>query len=124
MILRSNGVSSHISWHVELALKDGTLDDFAVLTREMTESARREPGVLIYERFVSPDGKQVYIYERYTDSRAALAHLRTFDKRFGARFQKLAARQRFIVMGTPTSSLRDKLDRYGAIYARHISGLN
>ena len=64
-----------VSWQVELTVKPGELDNFRALTREMVESTKGEPGVLIYERFISEDGKVVSAYERYADSAAAVAHL-------------------------------------------------
>ena len=84
----------------------------------MVESSRREAGVLCYERFVSADGKFVYAYERYVDSAAALAHLRTFEKNFSRRFLGMVDRRRFTVFGAPTDELRRVLDRFGATYLR------
>jgi quinol monooxygenase YgiN len=69
-------MGDQISWHVELAVKPGQIENFQALTGEMVESTRDEPGVLDYERFVSDDGKFVHVYERYADSAAAVAHLR------------------------------------------------
>jgi quinol monooxygenase YgiN len=68
-------MSNDVSWQVELAVKPGQLDNFRVLTSEMVEHTRGEPGVLIYERFVSDDGTVVYVYERYADSASAISHL-------------------------------------------------
>ena len=52
-------MSDQISWHVQLAVKPGQLDNFRALTTEMLESTRQEVGVLNYERFVSADGNFV-----------------------------------------------------------------
>ena len=46
-------MSDQISWHVQLAVKPGQLDNFRALTTEMVESTRQVAGVLNYERFVS-----------------------------------------------------------------------
>jgi quinol monooxygenase YgiN len=64
-----------ISWHVELRVRPGQLDNFRALTGEMLAVTRREPGVLSYQRFVSEDGAAVHLYERYSDSNAAVAQL-------------------------------------------------
>lgn len=111
-------MSEEVSWLVELVIKPGQLDSFRALTGEMVESSRRDAGVLGYERFVSKDGKFVYAYERYADSAAALAHLRTFEKKFGGRFLGMVDRRRFMVFGTPTDELKRVLDRFGATYLR------
>ena len=52
-------------------------------------------------RFVSDDGKVVHLHERYADSASALAHLRTFAKKFRGRFLSMVDRTRFTVFGTP-----------------------
>jgi quinol monooxygenase YgiN len=60
-------------------------DDFEKLTGEMVNSSRAERGVLAYQRFISDDQRTVFVYERYEDSDAAAAHLRTFAATFGER---------------------------------------
>ncbi len=105
-----------VSWQVELAIKPGELDNFRKLTSEMVEFTKDEPGVLIYERFVSNDGKVVYIYERYADSDAAVAHLQTFGKQYGERFVSMVERKQFTVFGLPSNELKGILDKLGAIY--------
>ena len=115
-------MGEQVAWHVELAIKPGALDDFRTLTGEMVEATRREPGVLSYERFVSVDGKVVHVYERYEDSAAAVAHLRTFRRTFGDRFAALVDRTRFTVYGTPSAELRGMLDGFGAIYLTPFGG--
>ena len=111
-------MSDQVSWAVELALKPGQLENFRMLTGEMVESARREAGVLNYERFVREDGKLVHAYERYANPDAALAHLETFEKNFRRRFLGMVERGRFTVFGTPTDDLKRVLDRFGATYLR------
>jgi quinol monooxygenase YgiN len=109
-------LSGQISWRVELVIKPGRLESFRALTGEMVESARRELGILSYQRFVSEDGKTVHVYERYVDSTAALTHLEIFAKEFAEPFQNMAERKCFVVFGCPTAELKTALDGYGAIY--------
>lgn len=105
-----------VSWHVELAVKPGQLDAFRALTGEMVAFTRAEAGVRSYQRFVSDDGKVVHIYERYENSAAALAHLKTFAERFSSRFGTLVERRSFSVFGCPSDELRRYLDGLGAAY--------
>ena len=109
-------MNGQICWHVELIIKPGRLEGFRALTGEMVESARRELGLLSYQRFVSEDGKTVRIFERYADSTAALTHLRIFESKFAEPFQDMVERKCFFVFGCPTAELKEALDRYGAIY--------
>jgi quinol monooxygenase YgiN len=107
-----------ISWFVELEIKPGKLNDLQRLTGEMVEAARGEAGVLSYQRFVSDDGRSVYVYERYTHSAAAAMHLRMFMQTFGDRFGGMVNRKRFIIFGEPTAKLKSLLDRFGATYLK------
>lgn len=113
-----------ISWQVELAVKPGELDNFRALTRDMVAFAKSEPGVLVYERFVSQDGMTVYVYERFADSASAVSHLMAFGQMFGERFSNMVERQWFRVYGTPSDELRDILDSLGAIYCRLFDGFS
>ena len=113
-----------VSWQVELTVKPGELDNFRTLTKEMMEFTKGESGVLIYERFVSEDGKVVYVYERYVDSAAAVAHLVAFGKLYGERFKGMVDRRRFTVLGAPSDELRGILDAFGAAYFGPFEGFS
>ncbi len=115
-------MDDQISWHVELAVKPGQIENFLALTVEMVQSARDEPGVLNYERFVSDDSKLVHVYERYADSAAAAAHLRKFGKNFSERFLAMVDRLQFTVFGNPSDELRGLLDGFVVRYFRPFGG--
>ena len=72
-------MGDQISWWVELAVKSGQLDNFEALTGEMVETARRERGVLSYQRFVSEDRKCVILY----DTQTRLQRWRIYDSSSG-----------------------------------------
>ncbi len=115
-------MSDEVSWLVELELRPGQRDNFLALTQEMVKVTRGEAGALIYERFISEDGEVIWIYERYADSTAAVAHLRRFAKQFGERFAGMVTRKRFTVFGSPSDELRSVLDGFGATYLAHFAG--
>jgi quinol monooxygenase YgiN len=117
-------MGSEISWQVELAVKPGELGNLRALTRDMVAFARSESGVLVYERFVSEDGKTVYVYERFVDSASAVAHLTAFGKWFGERFANLVERRWFRVYGTPSDELRGILDPFGVVYLSLFDGFS
>jgi quinol monooxygenase YgiN len=116
-------MGEEISWHVELRVRPGQLDNFRTLTGEMVAVTRREPGVLSYQRFVSEDGTTVHLYERYSDSGAAVAHLEAFAKRFADRFSTMVERKTFSVFGDPSAELKAMLDRFDAMYLKPFGGL-
>jgi quinol monooxygenase YgiN len=109
-------MTAAIAWYVELAVKPGQLADFEQLTGEMIAEAHAEAGVLTYQRFSSADNQVIVVYERYTDSESAVAHLRKFAAEFGDRYSRLVERTRFTVLGDPSEELRRLLDAYGARY--------
>lgn len=113
-----------ISWQVELALRPAKLHEFRALTREMVQAAKRERGVLIYERFIDEKAAVVQLYERYRDSVCALGHLRAFSVTYGERFAGLVERKRFCVFGTPSAELKSVLDGFGARYFGRFDGFS
>jgi len=117
-------MSNEIAWQVELAIRPGELENFRTLTSAMVESTKGERGVLIYERFMSADGQIVYVYERYADSAAAVAHLLAFAQMYGERFAQLVERRRFMVFGTPSAELQRILDRFDATYLCPFDGFS
>jgi hypothetical protein len=117
-------MSDEVSWQVELIVKPGELDNFRALTKEMVEATKGERGVLIYERFVSDDRRAVHVYERYVDSVAAVAHLLSFGKLYGGRFERTVDRKRFTVFGAPSNELRSILDRFNADYLGLLDGFS
>jgi hypothetical protein len=62
------------------------------------------------------------VFERYSDSAAAITHLRMFADMYGKRFAALVDRKRFAVFGTPTPELRQILDSLGARYFEPLDG--
>jgi quinol monooxygenase YgiN len=111
-------MGGEISWHIELKVKPGQLGNFRILTGEMMAMARREPGALSYQRFVSEDGTIIHVYERYADFAAGVAHLEAFAKRFSNRFSAMVEREAFTVFGYPSAELKAVLDRYNAVYLK------
>ena len=117
-------MSDEISWQLELELRTGRLGPFRTLTEEMVDATRGETGALIYEWFISEDGRSIWVYERYADSAAAIAHLRTFAHQFGDRFSRIVTRKRFTVLGSPSDELRSILDGFGAKYLARFAGFS
>ena len=114
----SLNVGDEIAWRVELFVKPDQVGNLLALTDEMVKSASAEVGCLSYQRFISPDGQSVHLYERYSNSGAALAHLTIFFRQFATRFASMVDRKAFIVYGAPSSELRLMLDRFSPQYLR------
>ena len=111
-------MGDEIAWRVELFVKPDQVGNLLALTDEMVKSASAEVGCLSYQRFISPDGKSVHLYERYSNSGAALAHLTIFFRQFAARFAGMVDRKTVTVYGVPSSELHQTLDQFSPLYLR------
>lgn len=45
-------MTEEVSWLIELLIRPGKLDEFRILTSQMTRNAKTESGIQIYERFI------------------------------------------------------------------------
>jgi quinol monooxygenase YgiN len=109
-------MSNAISWNLQLSLRDGRLTDARALMDEMVASARQEAGTLGYEWFLAEDGSTCHTNERFSDSEAAVTHLRSFGANFAERFLQCFEPTGLAVYGSPSDEARAALDGLGAIY--------
>lgn len=115
-------MSNPISWNLQMAVKEGRLDKARALATEMVSATRQEPGTLVYEWFLSDDGKRCHINERFADSEAALAHLGNFGAKFADRFLDCFEPTSLSVYGEPSTEARAALDGLGATYLGQLDG--
>ena len=74
-------MSNNVILMAEFSIKSGELDNFTALVNEMVEATQaNEPDTIIYEIFISEDGKSCQIMERYVDSAAAMTHVGNFGR--------------------------------------------
>ena len=110
-------MSDHVSWLLELSVKDGQLDDFRALMKDMVGVTRdNEPGTLNYEWSISDDGATVHIYERYTDSAATMVHLASFGANFAERFLGCVDVTGFDIYGEPSDDVKDAFAQMSPSY--------
>ena len=116
-------MSEAVSWNLKLSVKEGKLEDFKALAQEMSEATEaNEPGALLYEWFVSDDGKTCHIIENYTDSAAVVTHMGTFGEKFAERFLGCVNPTGLAVYGSPNDEARAILDGLGAVYMGEFAG--
>ncbi len=116
-------MSDAVSWVLELNVKDGQLDAFKALAREMSKATQaNEPGTSHYEWFAGDDGKTVHVYERYADSAATMVHLGTFGAKFAERFLACVDPARLMVYGDPSAEVRGALAGLGAAHMTQFDG--
>ena len=102
---------------VRSAIKPDGVDDYRALGREITaDNEAAEPGQMIFEWFI--DDHDAHIYERYTDSAAAVTHVQRFEANFGERFLALCTPTRMSVYGEPSDELKEAIAGFNP---RHLS---
>jgi quinol monooxygenase YgiN len=100
-------MNDNVYWIVEVAIKDGELDNLRNLISEMADASQaNEPGTLNYEWSISEDSKNCHIYERYADSAAALTHLGTFGEKYAERLMATVDMTRIVVYGDPNNEVK------------------
>lgn len=116
-------MSDHVSWMLELTIKPGELNNLKALIGEMVESTQAtEPGTVNYEWSFNADETTCHIWERYTDSAAAMAHLGNFGEKFAERFLAALEPTRLMVYGNPSDEVREALGAFGAAYMAPVGG--
>jgi quinol monooxygenase YgiN len=100
-------MSDHLVAVSELTIKPGELESFRALIGELVAATQaNEPNTLCYEYFVSPDGKQCHIYERYADSAAVMTHMQNFAA-FAERFMAAVEMTGTTIYGHPSAEVRE-----------------
>jgi quinol monooxygenase YgiN len=110
---------------LELDVQKGRESDFRELMVEMVGATKaNEAGTLDYEWSTTADGGRCHIFERYVDSAAVLTHLGTFGEKFAGRFLEILKPVRFVVYGSPSSTVRDGLAGFNPVYMQPAGGFS
>lgn len=116
-------MNNQIFWVLDLAVKEGRLNDFRALMGEMSQSTRaNEQGCLNYEWFISEDETTCSLYERYADSDALMTHLGNFGAHFADRFMSCVDITKFVVFGEPNEIAREALGSLGVAFMNPFGG--
>lgn len=114
--------STEIHGTSRITIHDGGLDEFRRLAAQCVEIVRtQDTGTLEYEHFLSADGSECFVHERYRDSAAGLEHMANI----GPMFEPLSkvCTMTGEVCGDPEPELRAALEAAGVtIYTRFRPG--
>ena len=100
--------SDQIYWVITFTVDQ--MDKFKPIVQKLVAATEKEPGTLEYEYAVGDDQKTVDIFERYTNSHAAVVHVtENFGPNFSKDFLAVAKPTRFVVYGVPTEELKKTL---------------
>lgn len=112
-----------VHWLYEVTVKDGQLQNLKDLIAEMVAHTKAdEPETLIYSWVVSEDGSTGQVYERYTNSEAALTHVATFNRDFAKRLGSMVDLARHTVYGHPSEALKQAIAGSKPIYFENVAG--
>ena len=116
---------SKVLLRVSLAIREGKLDAFKAVAREMVDASQKEPGTLSYEWFMMADGKRCELIETYVDADALLAHFAGPAVQQGVpKMMATADVSGFQVFGDPGPKATEILSGFGAEIFSYWHGLN
>jgi quinol monooxygenase YgiN len=114
-------MTQNVYWTIHATLHDGKLDDLKELMGKMVELTNGESGALNYEWSISADQKTLYVFERYADSAAVMAHMANVGPHLPTlmEYVTLAAP---LVLGAPDDTVKAAFADFGATYGTEIGG--
>ena len=116
-------MSDPVTWTLDADIKDGKLDTLVGLLAGAIETVEgSEPTTLAYEFFVSEDQRTLLAMERYSDSEAALVHLRTMGPKLEPLMECLERAPTVRVHGDASAELRSALTGFAPTYFRAVGG--
>ncbi|MEM7802629.1 MAG: antibiotic biosynthesis monooxygenase [Chloroflexota bacterium] len=111
----------NIIWIAEATIRDGKRAEFEGVMKDLVAATSKEEGALHYEWYISEDGKEVYIYERYKDLEAAITHLSTWEPN-ADRFIAAAEFNLLTVLSDLPPDLRERLSGLNTAYRVPFGG--
>jgi quinol monooxygenase YgiN len=118
-------MSGHYYWILDTEIRQGKLEELKALMNEMVDATRaNEPGTLNYEWTISEDDRFCTLYERFADSQAAIAHIRTFMKSFAPRFMGCLEPRKLVGHGQPSEELKKALLGMNAKFMKPFGGFS
>ena len=112
--------SEQVYWVFTVAVDQ--MDKFKLLVPKLVAATAKEPGALQFEFNVGDDQKTVDIFERYTDSKAALSHQRESFAPNSKEFFAVAKLIRWVIYGTPSDEFKKANADFHPIYMTPFDG--
>jgi len=114
-----------IHWVAVLTIHEGKLDEFKARAEETIATAKaNEPGQLVYEWHISPDGRTCHVDEWYRDTEAALAHVggEAVTAKLPLLLEVSDFSELWIYSNVTDTDLREALASFGAAFWDHWGG--
>jgi quinol monooxygenase YgiN len=100
----------------------GQMDNFKQLAPKVIAAVAEEPGTLMYEWTLRPDGKTFDAIELYQNSDAAAAHVKHVLSLFGKDLGQVQKEVQFVVHGAPDAQAKEVLAPLKPVYQAPIEG--
>jgi quinol monooxygenase YgiN len=111
--------SQDVYWVITFDISD--MAKYKSIVEKLVAGTEKEPGAITYVYTVAPDNKTVDIIERYKDSDAALAHLKTFGQ-YQKEWNEVAKPTRFVIYGAANDDLKKALASANPTYMQPFAG--
>jgi len=98
------------------------MDNFKQLAKKLAAAVAEEPGTLVYEFSVQPDGKTVDLLEIYQSSEAFVAHVKHMRDVFGQQAGQVRKPGNITVFGSPNAEMKEIIARRNPVYETYIDG--
>jgi len=112
--------SEQVYWVFTVAVDQ--MDKFKPLIPKLVAATKKEPGALQFEFNIGDDQKTVDIFERYSDSRAALFHQTASFAPFSQEFFAVAKLTRWVIYGTLSDEFKKANADFHPIYMPSFDG--
>ena len=112
--------SEQVYWVFTVAVDQ--IDKFTPLIPRLVAATAKEPGALQFEFNIGDDRKTVDIFERYTDSKAALFHQAESFAPLSKEFFAVAKLTRWVIYGTPSDEFKRANADFRPIYMTLFDG--
>ncbi len=108
----ARSASTELHGTSRITIKTGKLDEFKRLAAQCVEIVRqRDTGTLEYDHFLSADGTECFVHERYRDSAAGLQHMANIGHMMAPLSEVCTITGE--VCGSPSPELREALESAG-----------
>ncbi|WP_428324372.1 putative quinol monooxygenase [Nitrosopumilus sp.] len=117
-------MSGQIHIQGEFIIKKGKSGEFKKLIKKMSKSVQiNEPDTLHYHFYLDENDSRCIVYEKYTDSKATLAHHNGIaSQTILPQIFKISKLNRLEVYGKPSKELKKLLGTFDAKIYRFVTG--
>ena len=115
-------MTQNIYWTIDATIKEGHLDGLKSHITTMVDLTSTEPGALAYDFWFNEEETRLFIYERYADSDAAVAHLQNVGPHLGP-FLEAVDIAPIVILGEMSDAAQEAFASFNATYTTFFAGL-